>query len=119
MTMFMWLWWYNDMIWYDDIWRCYDDVELLMWINVDVVVKWFVGVWMCWFDDVWCVGVMLWYMMKGSCNMNYIESCIVESILGIHASWSVLFKEWCLKTGRLIGNIRLSKYLKTRDHSAT
>jgi len=51
--------------------------------------------------------------------MNYIESCIVESILGIHASWSVLFKEWCLKTGRLIGNIRLSKYLKTRDHSAT
>lgn len=53
---------YNDidmMMIYDD--DCYDDVELLMSINVDMVMKLFVGVWMYWFDDVlvcWCV-VML------------------------------------------------------------
>jgi len=54
---------------------------------------------------LWCIGVLSCYMMKWSCNMNYMESCIVESIFGIHASWLFLFNDEYFKTGGLIGNI--------------
>ena len=55
--------------------------------------------------------------------MIYMESCIVESILGIHVSWPVLFNDWYLMTSGLISNIPLIiKILKdggiTREHSS-
>jgi len=100
--------WHDDETKYDDaIWCFYDVVKLFMGINVDVVMKSFVSVWMYWFDDALSIGVSLCFMMKWSCNMIYMESCIVESILGIHVSWPVLFNDWYLMTSGLISNIPL------------
>jgi hypothetical protein len=46
----------EEMNWlYKDIW--YDDVESLMWLNVDMVMRWFIDVWMYLFDNAlvyWC-----------------------------------------------------------------